>query len=392
MKYDFDQIISRQGTSAEKWEPQVLEEKFGQPDALPLWVADMDFAVAPPIQEAIAARAAHPIYGYTQRPDAYYDAIIGWQSRRHGWDIKRDWICYTQGVVPAVCYTIQALTSPNAKILIQEPVYYPFRKVIETTGRQVISSDLICRDGRYEMDFDDLERKLSRRDVELMILCSPHNPVGRVWTREELLRVGQLCISNSVVVLADEIHNDLIMPGKEHTTFAALGDLFAEMSVTCTSPSKTFNLAGLQASSIIIPSGSIREKYQAQLERNHINDQNPFSIVATVAAYNQGEDWLDAVIPYIYDNYQTLKTILEQRLPQAILSPLEGTYLAWINLTAYEPDAQKLEAFIAHTAKVAMDGGSWFGKNGQGWMRMNLACPRALVEEAADRICRAFGK
>lgn len=392
MKYDFDRIISRKGTYTEKWEPQVLEEKFGTADALPLWVADMDFAVAPPIQEAIAARAAHPIYGYTVRPDAYYDAIIGWQRRRHGWEVERDWICYTQGVVPAVCYAIQALTGPGAKVLIQEPVYYPFRKVIESTGRQVVSSDLICRDGRYEMDFDDLERRLGDHDVEVMILCSPHNPVGRVWTREELLRVGQLCIQNSVVVVADEIHNDLIMPGQKHIPFATLGDLFAEMSVTCTSLSKTFNLAGLQASSIIIPSDSIRAKYQAQLTRSSISDQNPFSIAATIAACGQGEEWLEEALEYIYGNYQVLCGILAQRMPQAVAAPLEGTYLAWVNLSAYEPDAEKLEKFVSGTAKVALDGGSWFGESGKGWLRVNLACPRALVTEAMERICRAFGK
>ena len=392
MKYDFDQSIDRNGTCSEKWEPQILEERFGTADLLPLWVADMDFAVAKPIQEALAARAAHPIYGYTARPDAYYDAIIDWQRRRHGWEISKDWICYTPGVVPAICHAIQALTSPGAKILIQEPVYYPFRRTIETAGRRVASSGLVWRDGRYEMDFEDLERQLSDHEVELMILCSPHNPVGRVWTREELLRVGQLCIQNSVIVVSDEIHNDLIMPGQKHTTFASLGDLFAGMSVICTSVSKTFNLAGLQSSSIIIPNKAIRDKYAFQLKLHGVGEQNPFGIAATIAACQEGEEWLEQAVDYIWGNYQALCGILAQRMPEAVAAPLEGTYLAWINLSAYQPDPHKLEETVIHTAKVALDGGTWFGKGGEGWLRVNLACPRALVEEAARRICHAFGK
>ncbi len=392
MEYDFDRIIPREGTRSEKYSRKTLEEKFGNPDAIPMWVADMDFQCAPPIVEAVTRRAAHGIYGYTSRDDEYFEAIAGWQRRRHGWDIQKDWICYTAGVVPAVCYVLLACTRPGDKVLIQEPVYHPFRNTAEGLDRGVEVNPLVLRDGRWQMDFEDLEKKAADPGVKVLILCSPHNPVGRVWTREELLRVGEICLRHGLLILSDEIHNDLIMPGHRHTVFAGLSPELAARTVTCTSPSKTFNLAGMQSSSIIIPDADLRGRYHAVLQKLHLGGQNPFGMAATVAAYNQCGDWVDQAVGYIHQNFLTLRDGLQKTMPKAVVYPLEGTYLAWADLSAYLEDGpEPAEVQVGRRAGVALDGGTWFGQGGRGCLRFNLACPRSLVVRAVGQIAAALG-
>lgn len=388
MKYNFDQVIDRTGTDSMKWDPSTLKEMFGVEDVLPFWVADMDFKVANPIIEAIKERVDHGIYGYSGRPDSYYESIINWTKRRFGWDIKKEWIEYTPGVVPALNYLIQALCVPGDKIVIQEPVYYPFKNSILNNGCHVVDNSLVENGDHYDIDFVDLEVKLKDPKVKMFIFCSPHNPVSRVWTEEELKKVGNLCLENDVILVSDEIHNDLVYSGFKHTMIARLEEKFAMNSITLTAPSKTFNLAGMQASNVIIPNPEIREKFQRVLEKNSISLANPFSIVALEAAYNKGEEWLEQLLEYLEGNIKLINEYITEHLPKAKVIETQATYLAWIDLRAYETDGKKLEKAVAEE-KVALDGGSWFGEDGGGFMRLNFACPRDLLQEGLKRLCTA---
>lgn len=392
MKYDFDKVIDRTGTNSSKWDPDTLETMFGEREAIPFWVADMDFKAADPIVDAVVKRAEHGIYGYSKRTDSYFQAIIDWTKRRFDWEIKREWIEFTPGVVPAVNYLIQGFTIPGDKVLIQQPVYYPFKNAIENNGRHMINNQLKFNGEYYEIDFEDFEEKVKDPKVKMYILCSPHNPVSRLWTREELMRLGQLCLENDVLVVADEIHNDLVYSGYKHIMFASLSEEFAMNSITCTAPSKTFNLAGMQASNIIIPNPELMDKYRRILEKNHIGGQNPLSIVALETAYNEGEEWLEQLLEYLEGNIEFIQKYLEEHLPKAKLIKPEATYLGWIDLRAYEEDGEKLERILAQEGKIALDGGTWFGEGGSGFMRLNYACPRTLLEEGLKRICDAINK
>lgn len=389
MKYDFDQIIERRDTGSSKWDKNVLKEMFGEEDILPFWVADMDFKVAEPITEAIHKRVNHGIFGYSVRQDSYYEAIINWTDRRFGWKIEKDWILYTPGVVPAISYTIQGLLRPGDKVLIQDPVYYPFRKCIENNGCHTVVNELKHDGESYEIDFEDFENKAKDPEVKMFILCSPHNPVSRVWKKEELIKLGDICVANNVLILADEIHNDLIFPDNKHFILASLKEEFAQNSITCTAPSKTFNLAGIQSSNIIIPNEVIRNKYNEMLERNNIGMQNPLSIAAVEAAYNEGEEWLEELLIYLKGNIDFIIDYLGKNLPKAKMSIPQGTYLGWIDLRSYEKDGHKLEELIIKEGKVALDGGTWFGTSGEGFMRINFACPRSLLKEGMERLCKA---
>lgn len=392
MKYDFDKVIDRTGTNSSKWDPDTLETMFDEREAMPFWVADMDFKAADPIVDAVVKRAEHGIYGYSKRTDSYFQAIIDWTKRRFDWEIKREWIEFTPGVVPAVNYLIQGFTIPGDKVLIQQPVYYPFKNSIENNGRHMINNQLKFNGEYYEIDFEDFEEKVKDPKVKMYILCSPHNPVSRLWTKEELMRLGQLCLENDVLVVADEIHNDLVYSGYKHIMFASLSEEFAMNSITCTAPSKTFNLAGMQASNIIIPNRELMDKYRRILEKNHIGGQNPLSIVALETAYNEGEEWLEQLLEYLEGNIEFIQEYLEEHLPKAKLIKPEATYLGWIDLRAYEEDGEKLERILAQEGKIALDGGTWFGEGGSGFMRLNYACPRTLLEEGLKRICDAINK
>ncbi|HSH36201.1 MalY/PatB family protein [Schnuerera sp.] len=392
MKYNFDQIINRENTNSTKWDPDTLKEMFGTSDILPFWVADMDFKVADPIVDAVVKRAEHGIYGYATRTDSYFDAIINWTRNRFKWDIEKEWIEYTPGVVPAINFILQAFTKPGDKVLIQEPVYYPFKRSINNNNLKVVNSPLKYDGEKYEIDFVDLEEKIKDQDIKIFILCNPHNPVGKVWDKEDLIKIGNLCLENDVLVVSDEIHNDLVYSGNTHTMFASISEKFAMNSITCTAPSKTFNLAGMQASNIIIPNPKLMEEYRQVLEKHNISGQNPLSIVALEAAYNYGEEWLEELLIYLEGNIEFIFNYLIEHLPKAKFIKPEGTYLAWVDLREYEMNGERLEKTIIEKGKVAFDGGTWFGENGEGFIRINFACPRSLLEEGLSRLVNAVNR
>ena len=386
MKYNFDEIIDRSGTNSSKWEPEVLKELFGEPDLMPFWVADMDFKVAEPIVEAIVKAAQHGIYGYSNRPASYYQAIIDWTERRFGWKLEKEWIEYTPGIVPAVNYAIQAFCMPGDNVLIQQPVYYPFANAINNNGCHVVSNDLIFDGEKYNMDIKDLEEKLKDPKTTMMILCSPHNPVSRIWSREELKKVAQLCLENEVLLISDEIHNDLVFSGYKHTIFGLVGDEYLNNLIVCTAPSKTFNMAGMQSSNVIIPNPSLMRRFRRVLERNSIGSQNPLSIVSLEAAYNHGEEWLEQLLEYLEGNIQFIDEYMKNNIPKARMIKPQATYLAWIDFSAYVDEGSKIEELMAKKGKIAMDGGTWFGSQGAGFMRLNFACPRELLRQGLDRM------
>ena len=392
---NFDQVIDRSGTASMKWEAQVLTRVFGKgrENLLPLWVADMDFNCPSVIRQAMEKRLEHQIYGYSLIDPDYFEALISWYDRRHQWMIEKGWILTTPGVVPAINYMIQRFTQAGDKVLIQPPVYYPFAKAIRNNGRQIAENPLQIVDGQYRMDFEDLEEKAKDPRVNLAILCSPHNPVGRVWNKEELEAFGRICIDHDVLIISDEIHCDLIMPGFKHVCFPSISPEFAQNSITCLAASKTFNLAGLQQSGIIIPNKVIRKEMITQIENlgftNGIGG-TLFGAVASAAAYNHAENWLEDLILYLKENYTYLKTVLETELPGVKVHELEGTYLVWVDFRAFNLSEEERIRIIEEKAKVGLDHGDWFGDNGKGFERINIACPRSILQRAAESIISAF--
>ncbi|MBM3264442.1 MAG: pyridoxal phosphate-dependent aminotransferase [candidate division Zixibacteria bacterium] len=396
MAYDFDRRIPRNGTGSLKWDfislpgercfwDETDPSKHARP-VLPLWVADMDFPAPQEVVEAVTERARQGIYGYAIPTDAYYDAVISWMARRQGWQIEREWICLTAGVVPALHMLVSTYVKPGEKVLIQPPVYYPFYRAIENNDAVVVLNPLIYENGRYRMDFDDLARKCADPAVKMAILCSPHNPVGRVWTRDELRRFGEICLTHDVLVVSDEVHGDLIFGDVSFTPYASLGGAFSDRAVVCTAPSKTFNLAGLQSSNLIIPHPELRAVYRKTLQRNGFYTLNAFGLLAAETAYRHGEAWLTQVLAYIEENYHCLTAFLSTHLPMLKPVPLEGTYLAWIDCRALGLDADALERLMLEEARVYLDEGYIFGPEGEGFERINLACPRSLLIEALERI------
>lgn len=392
MLYNFDEIVDRSNTYSSKWDSNVQKELFGRDDLLPYWVADMEFKTAPEIIEVLKKRVEHGIFGYSNRTDEYYDSIINWTRRRFNYSIDKQWILFSPGVVPAVNYVIQAFSNEGEGVIINEPVYYPFKRSIEANNRVVVNSPLILKDNMYHIDFDDLEIKLKDPSNKILILCSPHNPVSRVWTEEELIRLGDLCIENNVLVLADEIHNDLMLRGNKHTMFASLGKKYEDISITATAPSKTFNLAGLYSSNIIVPNEVIRKRLEEILLRNSIGGQGPLSIEGVIAAYDHGEKWLDELLLYLNENVDFIEGFLEKNLPRAKLIDVQGTYLAWIDLREYEKDGVTLEKVIIDKAGCALDGGTWFGESGSGFLRFNFAAPREFIKVGLERIANAINE
>ena len=399
MKYDFDREINRRGTNSVKWEfihegdELIYREEADDSSAgdrlLPMWVADMDFPCPEPVVDALVARAQHRIFGYTSPTDSYYRAIVDWMKRRHGWVIAPEWICTTPGVVPALNLIVKTLIVPGEKVLIQTPVYYPFNKAVENNDGVLVTNSLRFENGHYTMDFADLEKKIRDPKLKMAILCSPHNPVGRVWTRAELHRFGELCIKNDVQVISDEIHGDLILDDHVFTPFACLGDVFAQNSITCTAPSKTFNLAGLKTSNIIIPNGQLRARFNKTLAKSGLKGVNSFGVVALEAAYNHGEAWLEQALDYITGNLRYLEQYIAEHLPQITVIPLEGTYLAWLDCRRLELDKKELERVMLKEARVYFDEGYIFGSEGDGFERINIACPRSILVEALERIRNA---
>ena len=395
MAYDFDRVIERRGTNCSKWDtdPRTIEGAdypVGSP--LPLWIADMDFEVAPEITRALTERARHGVFGYTIIPDSCYDAIIDWEARRHGWRIEREWIHFAPGAVPAAHMAVQAFCQPGDRIIIQQPVYYPFFRTVLDNGAQIANNPLVLRNGRYEIDFEGFERQARDPRTTLFILCSPHNPVGRVWSREDLERLGDICARNGVRVFADELHCDILMSGCKHHPFGNVDAVCRDNSMTVIAPSKTFNLAGLQATVVITPNPRMRLLYENVLARNSIPRPNLFAITGLEAAYKHGERWLDELLVYIEGNYDFLVNYLKERLPQVRVMPLEGTFLAWMDFSALEPDPYVLQKRMLTEANVWLDEGWVFGPEGNGFERLVLACPRSILKDALDRIVRAFGR
>lgn len=380
MKFDFDRVFERRGTDSVKWDLSKDSE------VLAMWVADMDFKTAPAIIEALERRAKSGIFGYALPPEKFYEALIGWFKNRHGADIAREWLLYTTGVVPALSAIIRALTSPGDKVLIQEPVYNCFFSSIRNNGCEIVSSDLKILNGRYEMDFEDLERKLGDPKVKLFILCSPHNPSGRIWTKDELQRAGELCLRHKATLVSDEIHCDLLLGGRRHIPFLSLGGDIAKNSVTCASPSKSFNLAGLHVANIIAQDAELREKIDRALNINEVCEISPFAIDAQIAAYARGAEWLDELLAYLEQNFKFLRNFLRDNLPNLSAMELESTYLPWIDCRKLGLKSEEFSKLLLDKAKLWINPGTLYGKNGEGFVRINIACPRATLREGLERM------
>ena len=385
--YDFDQLLNRRGSHSVKWdEPE-------QEGVIPMWVADMDFMAAPAIQEALRKRVEHGVFGYTLVPDAYYDAIVNWFGRYHHWTIDRQDIIYTTGVVPAVSCAIQALTMGGENVLIQTPVYNCFFSSIRNSGSNIVENPLKRQGNTYVIDFDDFERKCADEKTTAFLLCNPHNPAGRVWTKEELQRMNDICMRHHVRVIADEIHCELVMPGYTYTPFASISEACRDNSVTLNSPSKSFNIAGLQIANIICHDPAMRRRINRQVNINEVCDVNPFGVEALMAAYNDSRDWLVALNDYLWENYQALCRFCEEQLPQWKVLKLEGTYLPWVDITATGITSDALADLLLSEAKVMVNSGTMYGvQTGEGYIRLNIACPRARMLEGLERIKKVFIK
>lgn len=378
MKYDFDKTIYRRATNSYKWDS-------APEGVLPMWVADMDFRTAPAIIDALQKRVAHGIFGYTRVPDAYYDAVTSWFSRRHGWDIDREWIIYTSGVVPAVSAVIKALTVPGDKVIVQTPVYNCFFSSIRNNGCEIVSNPLRRTADTYEMDFDALERCAADPRAKVMLLCNPHNPAGRVWTPDELTRLGNICLRNGVTVVADEIHCELVYQGFKYTPFASLSDAFLHRSVTCVSPSKAFNIAGLQIANIVAFDNDLRSRIDKAININEVCDVNPFGVAATIAAYNEGEEWLNQLVDYLHGNYEAMAEFCRCELPEFPITRLEGTYLVWMDCSSLGIPSDALEHALLDDARLWLNAGTMYGAEGEGYMRWNIACPRSVMLDGLNR-------
>ncbi len=378
MKYDFDKTIDRRATNSYKWDS-------APEGVLPMWVADMDFRTAPAIIDALQNRGAHGIFGSTRVPDASSDAVTSWFSRRHGWNIDREWIIYTSGVVPAVSAVIKALTVPGDKVIVQTPVYNCFFSSIRNNGCEIVSNPLRRTADTYEMDFDALERCAADPRAKVMLLCNPHNPAGRVWTPDELTRLGNICLRNGVTVVADEIHCELVYQGFKYTPFASLSDAFLHRSVTCVSPSKAFNIAGLQIANIVAFDNDLRSRIDKAININEVCDVNPFGVAATIAAYNEGEEWLNQLVDYLHGNYEAMAEFCRRELPEFPITRLEGTYLVWMDCSSLGMPSDALEHALLEDARLWLNAGTMYGAEGEGYMRWNIACQRSVMLDGLNR-------
>ncbi|OZB90822.1 MalY/PatB family protein [Paenibacillus sp. XY044] len=386
---NFHTPIERINTDSFKWDD--LQRIFGASDVLPMWVADMDFPAPDSVVSALNSRVEHGVFGYTMQSDAYNQAIADWMKSRHGWSIDKEWIAFCPGVVPALSFIVQAFTEPGDKVAIQTPVYPPFYSVVTDHGRELVQNPLIEQDGYYTMDLEALEQSLDDR-VKLFILCSPHNPVGRVWRREELEAVAKLCMERGILLVSDEIHADLVYEEGAHTPLANLSEQIKENCIICTAPSKTFNIAGLNTSNIIIPNDSIRRRFKKTLELYHVNSISTLGSAATQAAYTGGKAWLDEALAYMKANMEYVSEYLGEHIPEIKTRVPEATYLMWLDFRALQMSPDDLEQFLLKKAKIALNKGSAFGKDGEGFMRLNIACSRSLVEEAMKRLDQAVQK
>lgn len=387
---DFDKVVNRKGTKSLKYDFAV---KRGYPeDVLPLWVADMDFPTSSYVEDALVNVARHNIYGYsnTQEGDGFFEAVSGWMKRHHDFEVEREWHVKTPGVTFAIAHAIRALTKPGDAVIIQQPVYYPFSSIIRENKRKLVSSDLVIdEEGRYHMDFEDFEKRIAENDVKLFILCSPHNPVGRVWTKDELITVGDICKRHGVYVFSDEIHFDFIWKGPHHV-FQDLKEEYKDFTITATAPSKTFNLAGLQQSNIFIPNESIRRKFKAEISATGFDEPNIFGITAAQAAYESGDEWYDAATAYIKSNIDFAADFVRNNLPGVKLIDTQGTYLLWLDFRNLGISTVELDDILINRAKLWLDSGKIFGKAGEGFQRINTTCPRSILKEALSRIAKVI--
>ena len=383
MKFNFDKIIDRTNNFSAKWSE--MNKNFGTNNLLPMWVADMDFLTAPCVMEALKDRLEQGIFGYTTRPSSYNESIVNWLDNRFSWKINQEWLMFSPAVITSISLLIQNLTQKNDKIMIQEPVYSPFHNIVESNERSLVISPLVkLDDGSYVMDYEDIESKI--KDVKIFILCNPHNPVGRVWTREELTRLGEICLKHNVLVISDEIHSDIILKNHKHTPFASISKEFRENTITCMAPTKTFNLAGLQSSFLVISNPYYYEVMDKAFSILDIKRNNAFSLVATEAAYNYGEDWLYELIKYIEDNVDFAIDYIKNHMPQLKVKKPEGTYLLWVDFSNLNVDKKDLKNALINKGRIALSDGSSFGIGGAGYYRINLACPRSMVLEGLKRI------
>jgi len=388
MKFNFDESVSRRGSNSVKWDSNSNRE------LLPMWVADMDFKTAPPIIEALAQRVQHGVFGYAKVPDEYYKAVTSWFQRRHNYTVDLDSILVTTGVVPALSAIVMAFTQPGDKVLVQMPVYNCFFSSIRNNGCEVVSNDLLYEDGKYSIDFEDLEKQAADPKVKLLLLCNPHNPAGRVWTKEEQQQIGEICFRNEVIVVSDEIHCDLVYNGNTHIPFASLGKEFSDNSVTCTAPSKTFNLAGLQVANIFASNPEYKKKVDKALNINEVCEINPFAIEGLITAYfhPESEEWLDSLKEYLWDNYLLVKSFFAQNFPQFPVLDLEATYLAWIDSSALDIPSKKLAEYMLEKENLRINEGAIYGKAGEGFIRLNIACPKAVLQDGLNRMKTVFDK
>jgi len=381
MNHDFDTFINRRHSGSYKWDT-------ADDDILPMWVADMDFRTAPAIIDALRHRVEHGVFGYTHVSDDYYQAVIRWFHRRHGWEIERKWFIYTSGVVPAISAIIKAIAQPGDKVITQTPAYNCFFSSIRNNQCELAENPLLYdrRTGHYTIDFDGLERLAAEQRATVMILCNPHNPSGRVWKREELLHIAEICHRNNVFVIADEIHCELTYPPFDYTPYGTLPQKYRTNSAVCISPSKAFNIAGLQIANIITPDDSIRRRIDRAININEVCDVNPFGVAATIAAYNESETWLDSLRTYLHGNYTFLYQRFSEKLPQLTVTPIEGTYLAWINISATGLSADEIAERLLLQQRLRINPGTMYGLGGNQFIRINLACPRSILNDAIERI------
>lgn len=381
MKYDFDRLVQREGTNCVKYD--LRKEFFGQEDLIPMWVADMDFAVPDFITDALIERAHHPIYGYSMLSESYYQSIISWVRKKHDWKIRKEWIAYSPGIVTALNLLVETFTDPGEGVIVQPPVYFPFFWAVERTGRKLLYNKLVYEKGRYVMDFDDLERKMLQ-GAKMIIVCNPHNPVGRVWSRKELEKLGALSMEHGIIILSDEIHNDLVFKPHKHLPIATLSEEISKNTITCIAPSKTFNLAGMATSSVIISNPEWLEKFKKTIDRIHMNT-NIFGAVASEAAYTYGAEWLEQLMVYLQGNIDFIKEYITTRVPKIKMVQPEATYLMWLDFHQLISKNSILKTRLINVG-LGLNDGRQFGPGGKGFFRMNFACPLSIIEEALGKL------
>jgi cystathionine beta-lyase len=386
MKYNFDEIIDRKNTSCVKWD--FAEQYFEAKDILPMWVADMDFKTPDFIVEAIKKRADHEIYGYTVRPESYYSSMINWIEKKHQWKIDKDWIIFSPGIVPAVNMAVMAYTNPGDKIIVQPPVYFPFFSAVRDNGRQLVYNQLQLENGRYNMDIEDLEKRIDNR-TKMIIISNPHNPAGSAWTKDELTKLGEICIKHNIILISDEIHSDLVISPFKHTVAANISEEIANVTISMMAPSKTFNLAGMASSSVIISNPKLRNDFQVFLDRVHVGMGNLFGMVASEAAYTHGEEWLNQLLDYINRNVDYVENYLNNYIPKIKMIRPEATYMIWLDFRELGLSNEELKKFVLEKAKLGLNDGPVFGPGGEGFQRMNVACPKSIVEEGMKRLKHA---